>query len=389
VNLAHFGIPQFAEVFPSQYKQDWRRLPREIPDAFVRRFAAWSRDHGVVGKYSIVPYPACVGWIDQRMPGWTQAELAASLEVVRQEIVPHWDIHPEMVTHTFVIDPKTGRPFPERSDRFMENWRWTDGKTAEQMAEYLAYALRPLKNAGLPANGVTTPGGFANRSLPALAQGTRDACREVFATEIPHYFRHVYEDRRSVAPVVQYAAGLAGPDPRCVVSIVACAGDWFGGWDGLLAGSADKFLDRDGQRGRLPEIIARGEPAIMIGHWPGFYANGLEVGFNVLKEIVARLKPHADRTLWMRPSAIARYWAARELTGIALAPQGLDLHAPFAAPDFTLEFPAPAAAVVVAGRRLRPVETRAKLVAGASFSGANRTVACFDLPKGKTAVRWT
>jgi len=38
VNLAHFGIPQFAEVFPEQYKQDWRKLPREIPDAFVMEF---------------------------------------------------------------------------------------------------------------------------------------------------------------------------------------------------------------------------------------------------------------------------------------------------------------------------------------------------------------
>ena len=29
VNLAHFGIPQFAEVFPERYKQDWRcTLPR-------------------------------------------------------------------------------------------------------------------------------------------------------------------------------------------------------------------------------------------------------------------------------------------------------------------------------------------------------------------------
>src|SRR5215210_7434993 len=36
-NLAHFCIPQFAEVFPDQYKQPWRDLPREIPDAFVRK----------------------------------------------------------------------------------------------------------------------------------------------------------------------------------------------------------------------------------------------------------------------------------------------------------------------------------------------------------------
>jgi len=60
-NLAHFAIPQFAEVFPSEYRQDWKALPREIPDAFVRRFGEWCGEHGVKGKYSIVPYPACVG----------------------------------------------------------------------------------------------------------------------------------------------------------------------------------------------------------------------------------------------------------------------------------------------------------------------------------------
>ena len=79
VNLAHFGIPHFAEVFPDRYKQDWRKLPREIPDSFVRKFGEWSREHGVKGKYSIVPYPACVGWVDRDMPGWTRKELQLSL----------------------------------------------------------------------------------------------------------------------------------------------------------------------------------------------------------------------------------------------------------------------------------------------------------------------
>src|SRR6476620_5005267 len=61
VNLAHFAIPQFAHVFPAQYRQPWKTLPREIPDAFVLEFMDWCKEHGVKGKYSIVPYPACVG----------------------------------------------------------------------------------------------------------------------------------------------------------------------------------------------------------------------------------------------------------------------------------------------------------------------------------------
>src|SRR4051812_10671358 len=180
VNLAHFCIPQFAEVFPDRYLQDWRSLPRELPDSFVREFGEWCHDRGVKGKYSIVPYPACVGWVDRDLPGWSRQDLQASLDLVREAIVPDWDIHPEMVTHTWVIDTRTGRPYPERSERFLENWRWTDGKSADQIADYLAFALRILKNAGLPCTGVTTPGGFGNRALPQLAQATRDACRDVF-----------------------------------------------------------------------------------------------------------------------------------------------------------------------------------------------------------------
>lgn len=75
VNLAHFCIPQFAEVFPDRYTQPWKTLPREIPDAFVRKFGEWCHEHGVKGKYSVIPYPACVGWLDRDLPGWSKAEL--------------------------------------------------------------------------------------------------------------------------------------------------------------------------------------------------------------------------------------------------------------------------------------------------------------------------
>src|SRR2546421_10203489 len=69
VNLAHFCIPQFHEVFPDQYPQPWRTLPRAIPDAFVRKFGQWCHEHGVKGKYSVIPHPACVGWLDRELPG--------------------------------------------------------------------------------------------------------------------------------------------------------------------------------------------------------------------------------------------------------------------------------------------------------------------------------
>jgi len=391
VNLAHFGIPQFAEVFPNRYKQDWRKLPREIPDAFVRKFGQWCRQHGVKGKYSIVPYPACVGWMDRGLPGWSKRELTESIKLVREFMMPDWDIHPEMVSHTRVIDIKTGRPYPEPTEYFMENWRWTDGKSVDQLAAYLSYALRILKNVGLDCEGITTPGGFGTRVLPELSQATLEACRDVFNAEIPHYFRHLFTDDRSVAPRVEYASGLDGADPKCVVSIIGCTGDWFGGWDGLNPGSVDRFITKDLKGGRLPEVIEKGEPAILVCHWPGIYFNGEEIGFNIFKEVVRRLDARYDHLIWMKNSEIARYWAARELTLITRQGSGIALQAPFAAPRFTVRVKGKISKAPVVEHdgskvALERVGRRLWLKSGTWYEDDEGAVMCFDLAKGRSTI---
>ena len=59
VNMGAFCMPQFAEAWPDRaiYKKPWKTWPREIPDAFLREFGLWCAEHGVKGKFSIVPYP--------------------------------------------------------------------------------------------------------------------------------------------------------------------------------------------------------------------------------------------------------------------------------------------------------------------------------------------
>jgi hypothetical protein len=391
VNLAHFGIPHFAEVYPSRYLQDWRSLPREIPDRFVRTFGEWCHEQGVKGKYSIVPYPACVGWIDRDMPGWTRQELEESLTLVRDFMTLDWDIHPEMVSHTFAIDTRTGRPYPERTEAYLENSGFSVGRSAEFLAEYMAYALRLLKNVGLPCEGITTPGGFGNRSREALSLGTLQAVRDVYGAEIPHYFRHLYTDQTSVAPRVENVSGLDTDDPRCVVSIIGCTGDWFGGWDGLERGSVDRFITEDLQGGRLPEVIARGEPAILVCHWPGMYFNGEEVGFRIFQEIVRRLHARYDQLLWLKLSEIARYWAARELTRTEATATGFQLTAPFASENFTVQYARSGDAPprVIAGERplpLREVRDPLELLPGRWYRNRTHVTVCFDLPKGPSRI---
>jgi hypothetical protein len=386
-NLAHFCIPQFAEVFPDRYRQDWRKLPREIPDSFVRKFMEWCRDHAVKGKYSIVPYPACVGWIDREMPGWTRKQLEESLKLVRDFVARDWDIHPEMVTHTWAIDTKTGRAYPDRTEQNMENWGFSVGRSVDFLADYISYALRLLKNVGLPCEGITTPGGFGSRARPALAQATLQACRDVYRVEIAHYFRDLFTDEQSVAPLVQYASGLETSDAKCVVHIIGCTSDWTGGWDGLEEASADKFITEDFKGGRLPQVIARGEPAVLVCHWAGIYSNGEERGFKVFREVVRRLNDAYNNLLWMKNSEIARYWAAKECTRIDRDRNRVTFRAPFAAPIFTVEIQtqgsvAPKVFANAHSDALKEVHTALRLDRGEWTRSENGVVVCFDLPKG-------
>ncbi|RMF39478.1 MAG: hypothetical protein D6753_13700, partial [Planctomycetota bacterium] len=182
VNMGKFCMPQFAAAYPTRndYQKPWREWPSEIPDSFVREFGMWCAEQGVRGKYSIVPYPACVGWLDRFLPGWSQQELDASLQLVRELMVPNWDIHPEMITHTRVIDLQTGRPLADASAATMENSYPQQEVSVDYLASYLAYALRILNNCGLPCEGITTPGGFGNRVKQKLPVAVRQAVSDVY-----------------------------------------------------------------------------------------------------------------------------------------------------------------------------------------------------------------
>jgi hypothetical protein len=279
----------------------------------------------------------------------------------------------------------------------MENWEWTTGRSVDEIAAYIAYALRILREVGLPCEGITTPGGFGNRALPQLAQASAEAVRDVFKAEVPHYFRHVIDQgSESVAPRVEYARDLTGADPRCVVSMIACTGDWTGGWDCTEPAGADKFITADGKSGRLVEVLERAEPALLLAHWTGVYWNGRKLGLEIFREVVRRLHARFDHLEWMTLSEIARYWAARELTQMQVSVNGVQFATPFACPNFTVRIGSlqTQAPEVVAGpggtpRKLREVTRPKDVVSGTCLRSPNGTIVCFDLPKGVSALRWS
>lgn len=391
VNMAYYGIPQFQEVFPNNYKQDWRKLPREIPDSFVEEFLDWCDDHGVKGKYSMVPYPACTGWLNRFIPGWTKSELEQSIRLVREKAQPNWDIHPEMISHTRVIDIKTGIPYPDATPEYMENWEWSQTKSADELGAYAAYALQILKDTGLYCEGVTTPGGFGSQNIPNLAKGVRDAVKDVYGADVAHYFRNLYTTPdKSVVPQVSDGQNLDGSDPSCSVHIIGCTGDWFGGWDGLTPGDPDRFITEDLQSGRMVEVIDSGEPAIMVCHWPGIYYNGDKLGFHIFQTVVRRLHEKYDNLHWMKLSEIARYWAAKEYTSFSESEDGIKLYAPFPTADFTIRIPRKAGFSQVSNgsksTQLNRVESLDRLESNSWFTDERSTWLCFDLAKGENTI---
>ncbi len=393
VNMAHYGIPQFHEVFPEQYPQDWRKLPREIPDAFVREFGEWCLDHGVKGKYSMVPFPACTGWLNRFIPGWTKKELEDSLKLVREFMMPNWDIHPEMISHTRVINVKTGVPFPDAVPEYMENWEWSQNKSADELGTYMAYALNILKEAGLPCEGITTPGGFGSRNMDNLARGTLDAVRDVFKAEIPHFFRDVITDPNScVEPQLFHVSGLESGDPRCAVHIIGCTDDWFGGWDGLTPGNPDSFITEDLQQGRLVEVIDRQEPAVLVCHWPGIYYNGEKTGFSIFKTVVNRLNQKYKNLIWMKNSEISRYWAARKLTEMISREHEIIFKAPFGTERFTVHIDKKIRKMMLIRhgeeKNLERTSDPLSLKQGTYCWDQTGTLVSFDLQKGMMSLKF-
>jgi len=393
VNMAYYGIPQFAEVFPENYKQDWRKLPREIPDSFVAEFIEWCDSKGVKGKYSMVPYPACTGWLHRFIPGWSGEELKNSLDLVRNDVTKNWDIHPEMISHTRVIDTKTGLPYPSASPNYMENWEWSQKKSADELADYISYALNVLKEAGFYCEGVTTPGGFCHKNIPNLATATLDAMRDVYQVSISHFFRSVITDKsKSVAPIITQKQNIGSSDPLCSVHIIGCTSDWFGGWDGLTPGNTENFITKDLSSGRMVEVIDSGEPAIMVCHWPGIYYNGEKLGFNIFKEVVHRLEQkYGSNIYWMKLSEIARYWAAKEFVSIDVLKDGFVIDAPFGADNFTIKtemnFRKPALSHGNELTKLTKTQSSELMKKNSFFKEKEQNLLCFDLPKGKSELR--
>jgi hypothetical protein len=365
----------------------WEDVPVVHPESFTREFAEFCLEQGVRGKFSVVPCPAALGRIDESLPLFSRAQQESWLAMCRELIAPAFDITPEMITHTFVVDLQTFRPV---GSRIWEQYEWAALPEDQEglVTEYITAACRILANVGLPPEGVTSPGGFGGRTLEFYARVAGEAIRSVTGDPTPYFFQRVSGEGAVETPVwyPDRDAGLATGE------IIASTGDWTGSWTGYGEVNPDRYITADLQGGRLPELINAGDPAILISHWQGFYGlhNDDRRGFRTLKTVVRRLRdldPRGERTRWRKCSEIATYACAREMAEVTAQANTIQLDLPVLCRELTLRITdVEVADVSVDGAPLRAASSRAAFESGTFLREGDATLVALDPSSRQTVV---
>jgi len=395
INLGYYWIKQRhdwrlrhqPDSPPSGWEKHYDKLglmSNTIPAAFAEQWGQWCGEQGVKGKFSMVPFPAGAGRIDQGFPGFPPGELKEWLRVTKEVIWKNFDLTPEMLTHTHIVDTKTWRLTEEWEQR-----EWVD-PPEELLTDYIAAAMQLLKNVGIACEGVTSPGAFGKGKEAAYARAVLDAALRVNNNPRPFYFLWAKDDELPDVPIwhADKAKGIA------IASIVGCTSDWFGA-TGYDVSNPDLFITKDLQGGRLPTVLAKERPCVLLGHWPCFYVNK-QVGFKVLKEVKKRLDaydPDTTRTLWMKTSEIGHYWMARQLSQLQ-AEEGADkktctisVRTKFPTDNFTVSVRDwSAQRVQINGIDLRQVKSRRDFRSGAFLVDGKNTFVAFKLVAGSTTL---
>jgi hypothetical protein len=377
-------------LHPGTEPSGWERLHDKlgtmestVPADFAREWGEWCGEQGIRGKFSMVPFPAGVGRIDQSFPGHPERELREWLRVTREIIQPNFDITPEILTHTGVVDLKTWK----LTDAW-EQYEWVD-PPVDQLTDYLTASLQLLKNAGIACDGITSPGGFGKKKEDAYARAALEAAIRVTGNSRPFYFVWVRDKENPETPLwhTDKAKG------RAIASVIPGTGDWFGG-SGYDPSEPDRFIAEDLENGRVPELLKKELPTILLGHWPCFCANGAP-GFKTLKVVKRRLDaidPDRTRTLWVKTSDIGRYEMAKKLSDITITPGAdaaegrVNISTRFPAANYTLTLNRAAKRLRLGGNDLREVKSKRDFRSGTFMLEGNRTHVAFDLAEGNTSL---
>ena len=85
---------------------------RTISLGFMQDWCRWIQETGIRGDFTVLPYPAGLGRVDDRLEGYDTGEMREWMALARQAVAPQFDIHCEILTHTNALDLKTWQMLP-------------------------------------------------------------------------------------------------------------------------------------------------------------------------------------------------------------------------------------------------------------------------------------
>ena len=318
--------------------------PRTIPLSFMEAWCQWVSDAGVRGDFTILPYPAGLGRIDQRLDGYDTDELKTWLRLAREAVVPQFDIHCEVLTHTNALDLTTDRLLTQSEHE------WTEAQDEETLADYFAAAMQILGEADLPNHGLTQPCTY--RGDEALyARAVLAAEKRVNGRCVTHNFLHLDSVSPVVPPRITLLDEAAG---EAVVSVWTGTDDEI--WNTQEPGSAeqmqtpealaDRLLTADGVGGRLADLRRGGGPMVMVTHWQSLYSSGSGLGLRVHREVARRIEAlWGQEVEWSKLSDMSRRFlaarTARWETSATAASLEVTISCPFDTDVLTLSIPTP------------------------------------------------
>jgi len=286
---------------------DGRELAAEIPDAFLDRFVAVTRERGLAGKFSIVPAPEGRGDVARGIADYGAERTRRWVRTAVDGLGARFDFSPEMITHSWAVELATGKLLGENEHD------WSQRQTRATLTPYVARGLALLQEAGVDATGVTSPWFFGRDVEPEYAAAILAAQRQVHGRELSWYFLHVREDPAARPEVALRDGGAT------LVSVPASMDDllWDTIWkhgpaDAAAVGAlADAFLTADGRAGRVREVLDAGGWPVLLAHWQTLWSNGHETGLAVLDEVGARVaRALGDAVRWSSCLELAAATAA-------------------------------------------------------------------------------
>ena len=317
---------------------------RTIPLDFMEAWCEFIGEAQIKGDFTVLPYPAGLGRIDQGLDGFDRAEVAAWVELARRHVAPQFDIHCEILTHTNALDLSSGSLLP------ISEHGWTELQDEFVLADYFASAMQILKDSGLPNYGLTQPCTYSGDES-MYARAILAAEKRVNNRKVTHNLLHMDSASRNVPPRITHCDPEAG---EAVVSVWAATGDYIWGTQehGTERASmtpqqiADLYLTEDGSGGRLADLMRGTSPIVLITHWQSLYSNGTRLGLQTYKEVVRRIQDlWGDRATWCKISELTeRYLVGRTATIVSAATRdhvSVNVTSPFTSDVLTFSVPMP------------------------------------------------